>query len=112
MDDQRDKEIREYAERKASEPIFGAGKHKSDEDAEYRKAMQESAPYLTLGIQMALTIALFAALGWWLDKENGTSYWIGICSGFGAVAGLGYFLLIVLKTEKKNEEKKKSQKSK
>jgi len=107
MDEKREKEIREYAERKASEPIFGSKGRSSDEGAEYRKAMQENAPYLTLGIQMALTIAAFAGLGWWLDKQNGTSLWIGICSGFGAVAGLGYFLLVVLRMEKKNEAKKK-----
>ncbi len=107
MDDQREKEIREYAHRKASPPLFGGSNPETD-DSEYRKAMQENAPYLTLGIQMALTIAAFAGLGWWLDKQNGTSFWIGICSGFGAVAGLGYFLLVVLRLEKKNEMKKKA----
>ena len=106
MDDQREKEIQEYAHRKASEPLFGGGSPGED-GAEYRKAMQENAPYLTLGIQMALTIVAFAGLGWWLDKQYGTSLWIGICSGFGAVVGLGYFLLIVLRIEKKNESKKK-----
>jgi len=111
MDEQREKEIREYAQRKASEPLFGSKGKMGDDGAEYRKAMQENAPYLTLGIQMALTIAAFAGLGWWLDKQNGTSFWIGICSGFGAVAGLGYFLLVVLRMEKKNEKKKKGLKS-
>ncbi|MDP4221054.1 MAG: AtpZ/AtpI family protein [Bacteroidota bacterium] len=106
MDDKRKKEIQEYAERKASEPLFGRGSPR-DDGAEYRQAMQENAPYLSLGIQMALTIAAFAGLGWWLDKENGTSMWIGICSGFGAVAGLGYFLLVVLRMEKKKEAKRK-----
>ena len=104
MDDQREKEIREYAKRKAAPPLFGEGKS-PDDGAEYRKAMQENAPYLTLGIQMALTIAAFSGLGWWLDKQYGTSFWIGICSGFGAVAGLGYFLLVVLRMEKKKESK-------
>jgi hypothetical protein len=103
MDEQREKEIREYAERKASEPILGKRNYEED-STEYRKAMQENAPYLTLGIQMALTIAAFAGLGWWLDKQNGTSFWIGICSGFGAVAGLGYFLLVVMRMEKNNEK--------
>jgi hypothetical protein len=102
---EREKEIREYAERKAAPALFGEGKSNED-GAEYRKAMQENGPYLTLGIQMALTIAAFAGLGWWLDKQNGTSFWIGICSGFGAIAGLGYFLLVVLRMEKKNEKKK------
>jgi len=105
MDDQREKEIREYAERKAAPPLFGKSKP-HDDAAEYQRVMQENAPYLTLGIQMALTIVAFAGLGWWLDKQNGTSFWIGICSGFGAVAGLGYFLLVVLRIEKKNEKKK------
>ncbi|MEP7235087.1 MAG: AtpZ/AtpI family protein [Ignavibacteriota bacterium] len=103
MDDQRQKEIREYAERKASEPLFGHRNYQ-DDDSEYRKAMQENAPYLTLGVQMAFTIVAFAGLGWWLDKHYGTNYWIGICSGFGAVAGLGYFLLVVLRMEKKRDK--------
>jgi hypothetical protein len=103
MDEEREREIREYAERKASEPIFGKGNSRKNAE-EYQKAMQENAPYLTLGVQMALTIAAFAGLGWWLDKENGTSFWIGICSGFGAIAGLGYFLLVVLRMEKKKEK--------
>lgn len=104
MDEQRKKEIEEYSQQKASPPLFGKS-GPIDDGAEYRKAMQENAPYLTLGIQMALTIAAFAGLGWWLDKQNGTSLWIGICSGFGAVAGLGYFLLVVLRMEKKKEKK-------
>jgi hypothetical protein len=110
MDTKREKEIREYAERKASEPLFGKGRN-PDDTADYQKAMQENAPYLTLGIQMALTIAAFAGLGWWLDKENGTTFWIGICSGFGAVAGLGYFLLVVLRMENKKEKQKKKAQS-
>jgi F0F1-type ATP synthase assembly protein I len=109
METDREREIREYAERKASEPIFTT-RRSAEDSAEYQKAMQENGPYLTLGIQMALTIAAFAGLGWFLDRQNGTSFWIGICSGFGAVAGLGYFLLVVLRMEnKKDQAKKKAQ---
>ena len=108
MDERRKKEIREYAERKASEPIFGSKGKMGDDSAEYRKAMQENAPYLTLGIQMALTIAAFSGLGWWLDKQEwNVVIGYGICSGFGAVAGFGLFLLVVLRMEKKKKIKKK-----
>ncbi|MEI8133905.1 MAG: AtpZ/AtpI family protein [bacterium] len=110
MDSEREKEIREFAHLKASEPLFGKGRS-LDDNAEYQQVMQENAPYLTLGIQMALTIVAFAGLGWWLDKQYATSLWIGICSGFGAVAGLGYFLFVVLRIEKSKENtKQKAQK--
>lgn len=105
MDENRKKEIEEYAERKSSEPIFGSSRSK--DDAEYRKAMQENAPYLTLGIQLAGTIAVGAAIGWWIDKNNGTNLWLGICAGLGAFFGLGYFILTVLRLDKKEEESKK-----
>ena len=104
MDEARKKEIQELAEREASHPLIGNGRNPGNDDS-YRKAMQENAPYLTLGIQMALTIGAFSALGWWLDKQNGTTAWIGICSGVGSVFGLGYFLLVVLRMEKKREGK-------
>src|SRR5262245_8830996 len=109
MDKNRRKEIEDYASRKSSEPIFGSSR--GNDDAEYRKAMQENAPYLTLGVQLAVTIALGAAIGWWIDKENGSNMWLGICAGLGAVLGLSYFILTVLRLAKKEEESKKKKNS-
>ncbi|HYM20353.1 MAG TPA: AtpZ/AtpI family protein [Candidatus Kapabacteria bacterium] len=72
-------------------------------EEEYRNALRENAPYLTLGMQMAATIALGAGVGWWIDQSSGSSIWLGICSGIGAVLGMGYFILIVLKMDRKSK---------
>lgn len=73
----------------------------SDDDArrQYQSALRENAPYLTLGMQMALTIALGAGIGWWVDQSTGSTLWLGLGAGIGAVAGMGYFILIVLRME-------------
>jgi F0F1-type ATP synthase assembly protein I len=68
--------------------------------------MKENAPYLTLGMQMALTIALGAGIGWWVDKQSGNSMWLGIGAGIGAVLGMGYFILVVLRIDSKTKPKK------
>lgn len=36
-------------------------------------AFQALAPYLNLGIQMAITIGACVALGWWLDQKYALS---------------------------------------
>ena len=54
--------------------------------------------FFGLGIQLAITVALFAALGWWLDGKMGWTPWglLG-CSLFGVVAGMYHFLKATLK---------------
>lgn len=94
-------EIERIAHQEASASIFGANTAKDDRDEkDYREAMQQNAPYLTLGIQMAFTVALGAGIGWWLTDRTGNSLWLGLCAGLGAVMGLGYFILVVLRMEK------------
>jgi hypothetical protein len=92
---------KEQAERK----IFQMpGTQKEAEDK--GQAMKEVGPYLTLGFQLAMFVALGAGLGWYLDTGKGSSFWTGILAGAGAVAGLVYFLTAVMRMEKKNENKK------
>ena len=44
--------------------------------------------YLGVGLQFALTIALSAYGGWWVDSRWGTSPWLLIGGGlFGSVGG-------------------------
>jgi F0F1-type ATP synthase assembly protein I len=69
-------------------------------EEQYHEAIRENAPYLTLGMQMALTIALGAAIGWWIDSRTGSSLWLGLGAGIGAVLGMGYFILVVLKMDR------------
>ena len=74
---------------------------------EYQKALRENAPYLTLGMQLAMTIALGAGIGWWVDSKNGTSLWLGLGAGIGAFFGMTYFILVVIRNEKAPPLKKK-----
>lgn len=49
--------------------------------------------FFGMGIQLALTVAVFAALGWWLDDKFGWKPWglLGF-SLFGVAAGMYQFL--------------------
>lgn len=90
----------------AEQPIFDVFSKKGE--VEYRSAMQEVGPYLTLGIQMAMVIGVCAAIGYWLDSNyDSTPLWTGILSAFGAVAGLAYFLLAVTRLGREQEARDK-----
>ncbi len=97
-------EIADYARRAASGSLNEPSHVEKDE--EYQKAMRESGPYMTLGIQMAMTIVFFTGIGYLLDRSFGTSpTWTAILAGSGAVFGLTYFLVTVLRLSKKEETK-------
>lgn len=62
---------------------------------------KDYAPYLTLGLQLAITVAALAFLGIWLDKKFDSSPWLTItCSFFGVFAGLYNFIRSVIKSGK------------
>lgn len=70
--------------------------------------MQELAPYASLGLQMVITIVIFAYIGWWIDGKYGTSPWLLIVlTFFGAVAGMVSFLRTVTSKNRKNKILKK-----
>ena len=53
-----------------------------------RRSRSSGAEFAGLGIQLGMTFALFALLGWWLDKRLGTGPWLTIVLVFvGAAAG-------------------------
>ena len=98
-------EINEYARQEAGHPIFSLPK--SHDDEQYQEAMKESGPYLTLGIQMAMSIAAFAGIGYWIDSVNKTSpLWLGILAATGAVLSLTFFIVTVLRLSKNEETKR------
>ena len=70
------------------------------------QAMKEVGPYLTLGFQLAMFVAIGAGIGWYIDKDSGSSFWTGILAGAGAVAGLVYFLVSVMRLEKNSQKRK------
>jgi ATP synthase protein I len=63
--------------------------------------LKDYAPYLGLGIQLAITVAALALLGVWLDKKFVSSPWLTIiCSFLGVFAGLYNFIKAVIKSGK------------
>jgi F0F1-type ATP synthase assembly protein I len=69
--------------------------------------MKETAPYMTLGIQLALSIAAFCGVGLWLDSHFGTKpLWTAIFTTVGAIASLTYFIVTVLRLSRKTETKR------
>jgi len=62
------------------------------------------APYLTLGIQLALSVVVFFFIGKWLDGRMGTSPWfmlVGLV--LGAVGGMIKFITSALKMAKQQD---------
>ncbi|MBE7466610.1 MAG: AtpZ/AtpI family protein [Planctomycetes bacterium] len=58
-----------------------------------RKDQLNGLQYLNLGMQLAVAIGGFTALGYWLDGKFGWSPWGTVGFGmFGVVVGLYHFL--------------------
>lgn len=69
-----------------------------DEPGSYFK---DYAPYIGLGLQLAVTVAAMAFLGIWLDGKFDSSPWLTIfCSFLGVFAGLYNFIRAVIKAGK------------
>ncbi|MBV6444161.1 MAG: AtpZ/AtpI family protein [Ignavibacteriales bacterium] len=75
---------------------------KEDNIAESLKAV---APYLGLGISLAVTIVGAVLLGDWLDKKYETNYWLWICALGGIAFGMYNFIKTVTDLEKKNKKR-------
>lgn len=60
--------------------------------------MQQLAPIFTLGAQLAASVLVCTALGWWIDTRYATEP-IGIVAGvvLGSVVGLTHFLRTVIR---------------
>jgi F0F1-type ATP synthase assembly protein I len=72
---------------------FPNGKPQIDKQkGEIRTAFQESAPFLTLGIQLAAVVLLFFFIGYWIDNKFGISP-VGKLTGIvlGCVGGFFRF---------------------
>jgi F0F1-type ATP synthase assembly protein I len=59
--------------------------------------LRSIAPYLTMGIQLAIPVVLFFFLGKWLDGKFGTSPWLMLAGlMLGAVGGMIKFIRSVM----------------
>ena len=74
--------------------------NKGDQD-EQESLIKQYAPYLGLGLQLAITVAVMVFLGLWLDNKFDTSpLWTIICSSLGIFTALYSFIKTVLKSGK------------
>lgn len=63
--------------------------------------LRDYAPYLGLGLQLAVTVAALTFLGIWLDGKFDSSPWFTIIlSFFGVFAGMYNFIKAVIKSDK------------
>jgi F0F1-type ATP synthase assembly protein I len=69
-------------------------------------------PYLTLGLQLAITVVVFFFLGRWLDGKFGTDPWLMLAGlAVGVTGGLAAFLMKAIalgkEEDRETEERKK-----
>jgi len=64
--------------------------------------MQQLAPYLTLGVQLAAAVCVCAGVGWWIDETFSTQPWV-LLGGVvvGSIVGLVQFLRVVAQLGKR-----------
>lgn len=69
--------------------------------------LQSVAPYLTLGIQLAITVVVFFFIGKFADDYFGTKPWLMVVSIFvGSIGGLIKFFRTVIDLSKKEENER------
>lgn len=71
------------------------------------ESLREAAPYLSLGVQLAMTVALLAFIGNFLDNKFSTKpVFILICTFFGAFAGMYNFIIKSISRSNKRKNDK------
>ena len=82
-----------------------------NEEKKLGGALRETAPYLTLGIQLAITVVVFFFLGKYADDYFGTKPWLMIAGiAVGSAGGMIKFFRTVNElsnTEKDERSEKK-----
>lgn len=69
---------------KAEKTKFGGSK---------KNPVRDFGPFLTLGLQLAISVVVFFFIGYWLDGKFGTAPWCTLGGAFlGAAGGLIKFL--------------------
>jgi len=89
--------------------LTAPGKH--DVPGGVGKNRAELGAYLTLGLQLAVSVVAFFFLGRWLDSELNTAPWLMIIGAMvGAVGGMISFLRTATKLGKKEDERTRTRK--
>jgi F0F1-type ATP synthase assembly protein I len=74
-------------------------------------AMQQAAPYLGLGFQLAITVIICGGAGYWIDTTYGTSPFgllVGVVTG--STVGLIQFLRSVQRLSQNRKQHESSEK--
>ncbi|MFA6542481.1 MAG: AtpZ/AtpI family protein [Bacteroidota bacterium] len=70
--------------------------------------MRSIAPYLTLGIQLALTVVVFFFIGKYADEYFGTAPWLMIAGiAAGSIGGMTKFFKTVIALGNKEEQERR-----
>lgn len=57
-------------------------------DSDWRAGLRESGPYVTLGLQMGLTVAVCTLGGFFADRHFGTLPWLTLAGGLLGIVAL------------------------
>ena len=76
-------------------------------DEKFGGALRSSGGYLTLGIQLAVTVVAFFFIGKYLDEKFGTTPWLMVIAiMFGSIGGLIKFFRTVMELTKQEDEQR------
>ncbi len=66
----------------------------------WRSSLQSAAPYVGLGMQLAVAVLFFFFVGWWIDDTYGTGPWgVLLGSAIGIAGGMIKFIRTVTAPE-------------
>ena len=80
-----------------------------NEEKKFAETMQTVSPYLTLGVQLAVTVVVFFFAGKYADAYFGTKPWLMVTAVLlGAAGGLIKFFKTVIELGNKEEHERRN----
>ena len=73
------------------------------------RILRESGEYMTLGLQLAITVSVFTYAGYWLDKNNDSSPWFLLLGVF--IGTTGSLIKVIRLTIHSDKQRKKAPKN-
>lgn len=84
--------------------------HRDDTDADRRRsALKEAGPYITLGLELGLTMIAWSAIGYLVDRWQGTMPWFTLT---GVLVGMVSLFIQLARAARRSDEsaRKRSEK--
>jgi len=80
-----------------------------NEEKKFAESLKAASPYLTLSLQLAITVVVFFFIGKYADEYFGTKPWLMVAAILlGAVGGLMKFFKTVIALSNKEEHERRS----